>query len=86
MTTLPTADDLGRQAREAASRCGVDLDAYAGDRPVTSPVNGAPLASLRWQGAAIAKYLLDEVGATKVFVIDNAEAYGEPLADRVADA
>jgi aldehyde dehydrogenase (NAD+) len=52
MTTLPTADDLGRQAREAASRCGVDLDAYAGDRPVTSPVNGAPLASLRWQDAA----------------------------------
>jgi aldehyde dehydrogenase (NAD+) len=30
----------------------VDLDAYAGDRPVTSPVNGAPLASLRWQDAA----------------------------------
>ena len=52
MTTLPTADDLGPQAREAASRCGVDLDAYAGDRPVTSPVNGAPLASLRWQDAA----------------------------------
>ena len=52
MTTLPTADDLGRQAREGASRCGVDLDAYAGDRPVTSPVNGAPLASLRWQDAA----------------------------------
>jgi aldehyde dehydrogenase (NAD+) len=52
MTTLPTADDLGRQAREAASRCGVDLDAYAGDRPVTSPVNGLPLASLRWQDAA----------------------------------
>ena len=52
MTTLPTADDLGPQAREAASRCGVDLDAYAGDRPVTSPVNGRPIASLRWQDAA----------------------------------
>lgn len=52
MTTLPTADDLGRLAREAASRCGVDLDAYAGDRPVTSPVNGRPIASLRWQDAA----------------------------------
>jgi aldehyde dehydrogenase (NAD+) len=52
VTTLPTADDLGRQAQDAASRCGVDLDALAGDRPVLSPVNGAPLASLRWQGAA----------------------------------
>ncbi len=38
-----------------------------------------------YQGAAIGKYLLDEVGATKVFVIDNSEAYGEPLADRVEE-
>ena len=38
-----------------------------------------------YQGAAIAKYLTDEVGATKVFVIDNSEAYGEPLADRVEE-
>lgn len=38
-----------------------------------------------YQGAAIAKYLTDELGATKVFVIDNAEAYGEPLADRVEE-
>jgi branched-chain amino acid transport system substrate-binding protein len=36
-----------------------------------------------YQGAAIAKYLTDELGATKVFVVDNSEAYGEPLADRV---
>ncbi|RYB91934.1 branched-chain amino acid ABC transporter substrate-binding protein [Nocardioides oleivorans] len=38
-----------------------------------------------YQGAAIAKYLTDEVGATKVFVVDNSEAYGEPLADRVEE-
>ncbi|GAA1930760.1 branched-chain amino acid ABC transporter substrate-binding protein [Nocardioides hwasunensis] len=38
-----------------------------------------------YQGVAIAKYLTDEAGASKVFVIDNAEAYGEPLADRVAE-
>ncbi len=38
-----------------------------------------------YQGAAIGKYLTDEVGATKVFVIDNSEAYGEPLADRVEE-
>jgi branched-chain amino acid transport system substrate-binding protein len=38
-----------------------------------------------YQGAAIANYLTDEVGATKVFVVDNSEAYGEPLADRVEE-
>ncbi len=38
-----------------------------------------------YQGAAIATYLADEVGATKVFVVDNSEAYGEPLADRVEE-
>ena len=35
------------------------------------------------QGAAIAKYLSDVIGAKKVFVIDNSDAYGEPLADKV---
>ena len=38
-----------------------------------------------YQGVAIAKYLTDEAGASKVFVIDNSEAYGEPLADRVEE-
>jgi aldehyde dehydrogenase (NAD+) len=52
MTALPTAEDLGRQAREAARRCGVDLDSLAGDRAVTSPVNGRPLVSVRWQDSA----------------------------------
>jgi aldehyde dehydrogenase (NAD+) len=51
MTTLPTAEDLASQAQEAARRCGVDLDSLAGDRPVTSPVNGRPLFSVRWQDA-----------------------------------
>jgi len=35
------------------------------------------------QGAAIAKYLSDVIGAKKVFVIDNSDAYGEPLAAKV---
>ena len=43
------------------------------------------VALRRLQGAAIAKYLSDELGATKVFVVDNSEAYGEPLADRVEE-
>jgi branched-chain amino acid transport system substrate-binding protein len=38
-----------------------------------------------YQGAAIAQYLTEELGATKVFVVDNSEAYGEPLADRVEE-
>jgi aldehyde dehydrogenase (NAD+) len=52
MTTLPSAEDLRRQAHTAAHRCGVDLDLFTGDRPVTSPINGAPLFSVRWQNAA----------------------------------
>ncbi|WP_457206418.1 branched-chain amino acid ABC transporter substrate-binding protein [Nocardioides sp. P5_C9_2] len=36
------------------------------------------------QGAAIAKYLSDVIGAKKVFVIDNSDAYGEPLAAKVS--
>ncbi len=37
------------------------------------------------QGAAIAKYLSDVIGAKKVFVIDNSDAYGEPLALKVSE-
>ncbi len=51
MTALPTAGELQTLARDAARRCGVDLDAVAGDSPVRSPVNGAPLASVRWSAA-----------------------------------
>ena len=36
------------------------------------------------QGQAIAKYLSDVIGAKKVFVIDNSDAYGEPLAAMVS--
>ncbi|SDD24075.1 aldehyde dehydrogenase (NAD+) [Geodermatophilus telluris] len=51
MTSLPTAEELRTLAREAAGRCGVDLDAVAGDHPVTSPLTGTPLASVRWDTA-----------------------------------
>lgn len=37
------------------------------------------------QGAAIAKYIEDVLGAKKVFVIDNSDAYGEPLAAKVSE-
>jgi aldehyde dehydrogenase (NAD+) len=47
VTSLPSADDLRREAQSAARRCGVDLDAATGDLVVTSPINGAPLLSVR---------------------------------------
>jgi aldehyde dehydrogenase (NAD+) len=49
MTSLPTAEELRRRARDAAEQCGVDLDRYSGDHPVISPVNGAQLHSVPWQ-------------------------------------
>ena len=52
MTTLPSADDVRHQARDAARSCGVDLDSIAGDHYVTSPVNGQPLFSVRWSTVA----------------------------------
>ncbi len=36
------------------------------------------------QGAAVAKYLTD-IGSEKVFVVDNSEAYGEPIAATVSE-
>ena len=61
--TLPSADELRTQAEDALRRCGVDLDAIAGDRPVTSPVNGRPLASVRWQDAAAVDVAVAGAGA-----------------------
>ncbi|HJX44457.1 MAG TPA: aldehyde dehydrogenase family protein [Geodermatophilus sp.] len=52
MTSLPTAEELRRLAEDAARRCGVDLDAVSGDHPVTSPVNGQHLLSVRRQTGA----------------------------------
>lgn len=52
LSSLPNAEDLRRRAREAAARCGAQLDGWAGDRAVHSPVNGEPLFAVRWQTAA----------------------------------
>jgi aldehyde dehydrogenase (NAD+) len=52
VTSLPTAEELRRLAEDAARRCGVDLDAVSGDHPVTSPVNGQHLLSVRRQTGA----------------------------------
>ena len=49
--SIPSAAELQSLARDTARRCGVDLDALAGDHPVTSPVNGATIAGLAWNDA-----------------------------------
>jgi aldehyde dehydrogenase (NAD+) len=56
MTTQQTtrSPDLHSLATETARRCGVDIDAIAGDVVTTSPVNGLPLSSVRWvDGGAV---------------------------------
>ena len=52
MTTIPTQDELSALTLETARRCGVDVDAHAGDTASRSPINGLPVASLAWRDAA----------------------------------
>ncbi|MFI7700490.1 aldehyde dehydrogenase family protein [Nonomuraea sp. NPDC049480] len=51
VTTLPGAGELAAMARETAKRCGVDVDALGGGVTTTSPINGAPLATVDWAEA-----------------------------------
>jgi aldehyde dehydrogenase (NAD+) len=46
--TIPTESDLRALAEQAASACGVDLAAVAGEHLGRSPVNGLPVSSLAW--------------------------------------
>ncbi len=50
--TIPSTAELRALAAATASRCGVDLDAHAGDHRVTSPVNGGTIAEVAWVDAA----------------------------------
>ena len=52
MTTIPTQAELATLALETARRCGVDLDAVAGDVTTVSPVNGQQVTTLARHGAA----------------------------------
>jgi len=45
MTALPKASELERMARDAVTRCGVNLDGPTLDRTVRSPINGLPIGS-----------------------------------------
>ena len=51
---IPSSSALNRLAVATASRCGVDVDAFAGDVVTTSPINGEPLATTSWvDGSAV---------------------------------
>ena len=49
---IPTADELSRQALDAARRCGVDAATIAGDARHGSPINGGSLGGVRWDSGA----------------------------------
>jgi aldehyde dehydrogenase (NAD+) len=63
MTSLPTAGELRSLAADAARRCGVDLSAIAGDQPVRSPINGEPLAAVRWHDPTVGQAVERAAGA-----------------------
>ncbi|MGH3359518.1 MAG: aldehyde dehydrogenase family protein, partial [Nocardioidaceae bacterium] len=53
-SSLPSSSQLFDIARTSLDRCGVDIDALAGDTRNNSPVNGEPLASYaEGDGAAV---------------------------------
>jgi len=60
MTHIPSAQDLMEQARAAAGRVGVDLDAVKGDTSTTSPINGEELFSIAWADAAAVDTAVDQ--------------------------
>src|SRR5664279_1126845 len=60
MTHIPSAQDLMEQARAAAGRVGVDLDAVKGDTSTTSPINGEELFSIAWADAAAVETAVDQ--------------------------
>jgi aldehyde dehydrogenase (NAD+) len=51
---IPSRSTLHHVALESARRCGLDVDACAGDGVTISPVNGQHLADIRWvDGSAV---------------------------------
>ena len=54
MRQIPSSSALHRLALDTATRCGVDVDAVAGDVVTVSPVNGQRLADVGWaDGSAV---------------------------------
>lgn len=59
MTSIPSQSELSALALETARRCGVDLDAHAGDVATVSPVNGQGVTGVAWRDAG---YVDEAVG------------------------
>ncbi|KQW53766.1 aldehyde dehydrogenase [Nocardioides sp. Root1257] len=57
--TIPTQSELSALALDTARRCGVDVDALAGDVQTRSPINGQQVTTLAWRDAA---YVDEAVG------------------------
>ncbi|HUX04391.1 MAG TPA: aldehyde dehydrogenase family protein [Acidimicrobiales bacterium] len=63
MTQIPTSVELTRMVTDAASRCGVDLAAMAGETPVHSPIDGQTIASFRAAGPSDVENAVDRARA-----------------------
>ena len=50
-TELPGSTELSERTAAAAQRCGVELNAIAGDKCNRSPINGAQISTVRWVDA-----------------------------------
>lgn len=50
-TELPDSTELSERTAAAAQRCGVELNAIAGDKCNRSPINGAQISTVRWVDA-----------------------------------
>jgi len=62
MTTIPSGAELAELAVRAATACGVDLEAVAGDRETSSPVNGEHLSAVAWRDAPAVEEAVEQAG------------------------
>jgi aldehyde dehydrogenase (NAD+) len=56
---IPDRASLRRLTVSAAQRCGVDLDAAAGEVDVASPINGEPAATVGWVAPADVDHVVE---------------------------
>jgi branched-chain amino acid transport system substrate-binding protein len=78
--TMPTFNDAGLTM---ISQSATASDLTQGDELADVEVFHRVIGYDDVQGAAIANYLRDVMGASKIFVVDDSTTYGEPLADKV---
>jgi aldehyde dehydrogenase (NAD+) len=62
-SSLPTGPELQQLAIDTARRCGVDVEAAAGDATTGSPINGERLTSLAWTDASTVDDAVERAGS-----------------------